>query len=248
MSLTIVTGWGLQCWGKYAHYFAETFDRFWPADVPLVSYVEEGEPAVAPRVTFRQLGDIEGALEFIDRHRDNPLYNGRSPASGWKESAVRIGYNFRFDAVKFSRQGFIPYHAALAAETEYLAWFDADVVFTGRVDPRRMIEKLLPADKHIAYIGRLKHHPDIGFQLYRLPQALPFLKLFRDLYASDELFKLKEWHSAYVWREALMRSGVPSHNLTPESLGDAWGKSPLRHFSIHRKGPRKYQPWPSASQ
>lgn len=246
MSLTIVTGWSPSCWEKYAHYFAETLEKFWPADVPVVAYVEEGDSAIAPRIVKRQLGECEGAVEFIERHRGNRLYNGLVPSPEWRASALRIGYEFRFDAVKFSRQGFIPYHAALAAKTEYLAWFDADVVFTKAVDPARMIERLLPPDRHIAYIGRLKHHPDIGFQLYRLPQALPFLKLFRDLYASDEVFKLGEWHSAYVWREAMLRSGIPSHNLSPDALGDAWGRSPLNDFSVHRKGPRKYKPWIAA--
>lgn len=242
MPLTVVTGWGRTCWHKYAHYFVETFKRFWPADVPLVAYVEEGDPVIALYATIRALGSCEGAIEFIERHGDIPERNGTAPTPAWESKHKLSGYNFRFDAVKFSRQGFIPYHAALAAETEYLVWFDADVVFTRKIDPREIV-RLLPADKHIAYIGRLKYHPDIGFQLYRLPQALPFLKLFRDFYASDEVFKLPEWHSAYVWREALVRSGIASLNLTPDAIGDAWAGSPLGTFSVHRKGKRKDQPW-----
>ena len=241
MSLTVISGWGPNCWAQYAHYFVETFERYWPAEVPLISYVETFVPECS-RATLRGIRQCEGATEFIDRHRDVAERNGRAANRNWKEKHKIAGYNFRFDAVKFSRQAFIPYHAALNAETEYLAWFDADVVFTSRVDPA-WIESMLPKDSHIAYIDRKNYHPDIGFQLYRLPQALPFLRAFREFYASDEVFTLPEWHSAHVWRAALWRSGVASINLTPNASSDAWPTSPLAKFSIHRKGPRKYKPW-----
>lgn len=220
----------------------ETFDKFWPDGSAVISYVEVLEPGVSEE-RLRLLSSCVEAVEFVARHRDDPAANGRSPNATWTEKQRIRGYNQHFDAVKWSRQAFIPFHAAQLARTEYLVWFDADVVFTDHVDPLK-IEAFLPSSAHIAFVGRLKHHPDIGFQIYRLPQALPFLKVFSDLYKSDEVFNLTQWHSAYVWREALRRCPIASVNLAPHALSDAWPASPLSAFSIHRHGPRKFDPWP----
>lgn len=246
-TLTVCTGWSAAGYRLYGRRFVEGFNRFWPATVDLVAYVEE--PCDMGRHSYRLLSEIPGCMEFLDRHRGKPMPNGRLQTASWKENARSLGYNWRFDAWKFSRQGFIPWHAAQRAMTPLLCWLDGDVVTTAAVADQT-IEKMLPADKAIAYLGREPKHPDIAFQLYRIigrggAFAQAVLHRFSQLYASDAVFELPEWHSAYVWKHVVDRTDPgpgatpPVYNLTPGGHGHVWQQSPLRAFSDHLKGNRK---------
>jgi len=235
--LTVITGWNPEGYVQYGRRFAETFHRHVSPDVDLIVYGEE--PVKLPRGEFRRLDAIPGCVEFLMRH-DNPRGRGREVQPNWKPSAREAGYNFRFDARKFSRQGFIPLHAALSlgGDDQMLAWFDGDVVFTRDV-PRGTLQGLLPAGADVAYLGRGEKHSEIGFQIYRIPAALRMLLAFSRLYESDEVFALKEWHSAYCFDEARRRTATRGHDLTPGGSGHVWQQSPLRAFSDHLKGKRK---------
>jgi hypothetical protein len=233
--LTVCTGWSPDGWKQYAEQFAVTFSAYFPSYINLVSYVER--PATLYRGKCRDLFGIPGCKEFLERHKDNVEAKGRKPAQGWKPNAVSAGYNWRYDAWKFCRQAFIPLHAAEILGRGLLAWFDADVVAFERIPPG-FLEKLLPKDKALAYLGRTSHS-EIGFQLYRIPEALPMLRLFSDYYATDRVFKLKEWHSAFVFDRARIESGIAAHNLTPNGIGHVWWQSPLCKYLDHLKGSRK---------
>jgi hypothetical protein len=238
MSLTIVTGWSPEGWRKYAHRFADTFTRFWPKSVKLITYTEE--PQKLERIECRSVLDIEGCRDFIEKYRDDARANGREVLPTWKQGAKDAGYNFRFDAWKFSRQGFIPWDALVRCETRYLAWFDADVI-TKKPVPEGWLEKLLPEGKSVAYLGREPKHSEIGFQLYDTaqPQVSVMLRIFRNLYALETVFELKEWHSAFAWDHARRQAHVLAHNLTPGGHGNVWVDSPLWQNTDHLKGKRK---------
>lgn len=256
--LTVCTGWSPAGWIEYGQRFATTFDRYWPKDVRLIVYGEQAVPL--PRGEFRLLSGIPGCMEFLKRN-DNAIARGRWPTSGyqhphharWKPKHRAADYNFRFDAWKFCRQGFIPFDAMQWLEVSppqrsLLCWLDGDVVTHAPV-ARGFIEGLLPAGKDVAYLGRGQKHSEIGFQLYDVSRIgevgsadLPvvrMLKAFREIYATDEVFKLKEWHSAYVFDEARRRTGVAGHDLTPGGEGHVWHQSPLRAVTDHLKGKRK---------
>lgn len=249
--LTVCTGWSPAGWIEYGRRFAETFDRYWPKDVRLIVYGEEAVPL--PRGEFRLLSTIPGCMEFLQRH-DNPIARGQRPdvsnVGKWKPKHYAAGYNFRFDAWKFCRQGFIPYDTFVNwdmsdADRELLCWLDGDVVTHAPVS-RGFIEGLLPFGKEVAFLGRGQKHSEIGFQLYDITgldrgegPAARMLETFRDIYASDEVFTLKEWHSAYVFDEARRRTGVAGHDLTPGGEGHVWHQSPLRAMTDHLKGKRK---------
>jgi hypothetical protein len=239
MSLTIITGWSPEGWRQYAHRFADTFNKYWPRSVKCIAYTEE--PQEVPNIEVRSVLDIPGCREFIEKYRDDKRANCRDVQPNWKQGAKDRGYNFRFDAWKFSRQGFIPWAAWVNCPTRYMAWFDADVITTRPV-PEGFIESLLPEGKAVAYLGREPKHSEIGFQLYDLehPSALAMLRIFRDLYASEAVFQLKEWHSAYAWDHARREASVPGHNLTPNGHGNVWIDSPLRQYTDHLKGKRKH--------
>lgn len=249
--LTVITGWSPSGYLEYGQRFAETFDRFWPKDVQLVVYGEE--PVPLPRGEFRRLDVIPGCMEFLQRH-DNPIARGRAPREDlrakWKPKWLQLGYSFRFDAWKFCRQGFIPYHAAgelglkysvpLGQQRPLLCWLDGDVVTHAKV-PAGVIEGLLPPGKAVAYLGRGAKHSEIGFQLYDVIKAWPMLEMFSKIYSTDSIFRYKEWHSAYAFDEA-REAMLPRelwHDLTPGGEGHVWHQSPLCAFTDHLKGDRK---------
>jgi hypothetical protein len=236
MSLTICTGWAPSGWKEYGQRFVETFHRHWPASVQLLVYGEE--PVSLPRGRMLPLSSILGAAEFRARHRDSKAANGCDPKPHWRPNWRAAGYNFRWDAWKFSPQGFIPWDAAQVCDTDYLCWLDGDVVTTKDV-PEGFIESLLPRGNAVAFLGRRGTHSEIGFQLYEKFSAFPMLEKFKDYYASDRVFTLPEWHSAYVFDQARKDTGVPCHNLTPNGEGHVWFQSPLAEYLDHCKGKRK---------
>lgn len=268
MTLTVCTGWSPEGWGQYGRRFLESFERYWPADVGLIVY---GEDECSPqlydyavtqrritsgrRFSFVPLSHIPGCAEFLERHRDNLAARGRLklPQHHWKERAVKAGYNWRFDAWKFCRQGFIPEDAAQRAGTDFLCWLDGDVVTQRPLASANVITGLMPKSKAIAYLGREPKHPDIAFQLYDLRfhhmggvDPWRMLAQFAEFYRSDEVFKLGEWHSAYVWQVTVGRAMFPTavHNLTPGGSGHVWQQSPLRAWGDHLKGDRKFRALP----
>lgn len=244
--LTICTGWSPNGYREYGQRFAETFARYWPEDVRLIVYGEE--PVPLPRGEFYALDKIPGCVDFLQRHYANKAARGLDIKPTWKESARAAGYNYKFDAWKFSRQGFIPWqvwnaHMPCDQGPQYLAWLDGDV-FTHAPVPSGWLESLLPAGYDLAYLGRGVKHSEIGFQLYRLTdpwcQAARFLAEFRRMYSSDLVFGLDEWHSAFVW-DSVRRAfpDLKARDLTPGGRGHVWHQSPLAQFTDHLKGNRK---------
>lgn len=234
--LTICTGWSPKGWKEYGEAFAESFARYWPDDVKLLAYVEE--PVDLPRGECRSVLDIPGCRAFIDKYRDDRRANGRDVQPHWKAAAKARGYHFRWDAWKFCRQGFIPLAAAQECETEYLAWFDADVVTFAPVVTQDVIN-LLPRGYSVAYLGRVRWS-EIGFQLYRLPDAMAMLEQFAAYYRDETVFHLPEWHSAYVFDRAREQTKIAGWDLTPGREGDVWPYTPLSKFSFHLKGDQKH--------
>lgn len=226
-NLTIVTGWSPAGFESYGRRFLKTFGQYVKPDMThLEVYTNE-----------RQEQDIRECAAFLARHKDNLAAQGMEPQLCWKDKERVTGYSFRTDAYKFCRQVYSVWHAACHAHTEYIAWFDGDIVFTAPFDPVKDIIALLPRDKDLAYLGRSPWHSEIGFQLYRRVDALPMLYDFVGYYTSDKVFELHEWHSAFAFDKARKQSGILAHNLTPEpGSADVWSRSPLKRWSRHLKG------------
>ena len=239
--LTVCTGWTPEGWISYGRKFWESFARFWPQSVDLLVYGEDGRTPAGggPNMRMRPLADCPGAAEFRERWKGDARATGRDVKPTWKPARRAAGYNFRFDAWKFAPQGFIPLQAYEDSQSEFLIWLDGDVITHAPVT-EKMITCLLPPDKDIGFLGRGDKHPDIAFQIYRRgPIALSFLEDFADMYATDELFDLKEWHSAFIWKHCLGKYAQFSYDLTPGGEGHVWHQSPLAQWGDHLKGQRK---------
>lgn len=235
--IRVVTGFSPKGYQEYGRRFVDTFTKHWPKEIELRTYVEE--PILLPRGTAHLLWSCNGAEEFIARHRDDPEKNGRAPNDRWKERHRRFPYNFRFDAVKFCRQCFIPEHASLdMSDGDLLVWFDGDVV-TESSPPKAFLDELI-GEYDLSFLGRRGTHSEIGYWSVRLnARSREFVRLFADLWRSDLVFDLPEWHSAFVFDHCRKVLSIRERNLTPHGTGHVWFQSPLARYTDHCKGNRK---------
>lgn len=244
--ITVVSGVYPAGYTEYGRRCLQSFRDHWPS-VPLVLYVEDGgaEPAedLGDRVRLRSVWDCNGPREFLDRHKDDPTRTGRKPCDQWHEKfRNKRPYCYRYDAVKFAKQCFYPEHAAASlADGDIMIWLDADVPTFKPVDLTTIEQMMGAAD--LIYLGRGKAHSEIGFWAVRLnPLTREFLALLAEIYRSDAVFKLDEWHSAFVFdhcRRRFTMSRGKARDLTPNGSGHVWFQSPLGAFCDHLKGNRK---------
>lgn len=237
--IRVVTGFHPAGYEQYGKRFIESFAQYWSHPAELVAYTEE--PIPMSRGECRSLWDCEGVAEFIARHKADPRKTGHEEFIRWGHRARGKPYNFRFDAVKFCRQCFIPRHAAAdMLDGDVLVWLDGDVVFFDHVPQSFPLNPLGSAD--ICYLGRANTHSEIGFWAVTLNQRTRrFLTHLAEVWESDMVFELAEWHSAYVFDWCRVASKLNENNLTPNGRGHVWFQSPLRLFSDHCKGARKAQ-------
>lgn len=238
----VATGFSPAGYQDYGQRFLETFDTFWPAEIRLLAFVEE--PTIVPRAGERSLWSCPGVREFIDRHSTDKRYRGLEPVPGWTPKDHRKGYSYRYDAVKFCRQCFIPETAAAELPNDdVLVWLDADVV-THQTIPDGFIEKLI-GDSELCYLGRKDFHTELGFWAIRLNDSTrSFLNYLAGVWRNDCVFRLNEWHSAFVfdYTRNLFQVGdirITTKNLTPDGKGHVWFQSPLARYTDHLKGERR---------
>lgn len=237
--IKVCSGFSPSGFKEYGKRFLETFHKHWPGDTDLVVYTEE--PVEMPRGACRSLWDCWGVAQFIQRNRGNPERCGTKQHAKWKPRYIGRPYNFRFDAVKFSRQCFIPEAAAHDMDDgDILVWLDADVVTFADV-PTDAIANLL-GDKDIVFLGRHGTHSEIGFWAVRLNyRTREFLAMFADTWRSDKVFELEEWHSAFVFDWCRRHCSMKEHNLTPMGRGHVWHDSELSKWTDHLKGIQRKQ-------
>lgn len=219
---------------QYGRKFLDTFDRHWDRAIDLKVWTERRYDM--PRDACRSLWDIPGAAEIQERYHASAERCGRVPRLGWKESARRAGYNFRFDASKFWKQILIPEAASLdMADGDILIWLDADVVSLAPVAPEWINELLGEAE--VCYLGRDRSHSEIGFWAVRLnPRTRYFLWGIANCYRTDAVFDLKEWHSAFVWDSIRRDLNLAERDLTLGQRGHVFARSPLSARLDHLKG------------
>jgi hypothetical protein len=237
----VVTGWSPAGYLEYGRRFAEGWAQFWPRDVELVVYVEE-PCELPPGAIARELSAVPGVRKFLQVYGADLEARGRAVKPSWKAAAKLLGYNWRYDAVKWFRQALIMRDAASGlwhGSDTLLCWFDGDVI-THRTVPAGFLASLMPRDKSVAFLGRGEKHSEIGFQLYR-PAAFGMLEYWAWLYESGQFTGQKEWHSAYLWDVARRATLEPAdwHDMTPGGRGHVWHQSVLAEYTDHLKGDRK---------
>lgn len=227
--------WGT-AWDRYGEIFATSFAKFWPEQVELVVVADRQLPL--PRGRCADLLSIPGVTEFRHRWKNDAAANGRKPPAGAKRD--ENGYAWQLDAVKWMPQAMAPL-AVLEDmyDGDILVWMDADVETVSKV-PLGWVGELL-GDGDVACLQRRGTHTEIGFYAVRInARTKRFLRKFADFYASDEVFGLKQTHSAYVFDRALESvEGIKVVGLCPGEKGHVFPRSPLHDHLRHYKGKRK---------
>ena len=245
MNTTVVTSCSAAGWTQYGRRFVETFGKYWPFDIALHVYSED-LPAqqfindcLGRAVVFHKLRH-----PFFERHANNPLAHGhaRRPGQLWPAKAVSEGQNWRYDAYRFAHKVFAICAAARDQAAGRLFWVDADVV-TFDTLPSALLDRMLPDGVAISYLDRGTYPSECGFVGYNLdhPAARSFIEEFAELYASDRVFVLPQWHDSYVFDWLRVRAQMPAHRIPyPEGQRrHPFVNSELGRYMDHLKGPRK---------
>lgn len=219
MKIKIITSYKPGTWEKYAHRSVKSVVENWP-DVAINVYHEgdcDESKMFHPRIKWIDLHKVQPELvAFKARHKDDPVANGelQEIPNGVKRPDAFNGTDknkgtYLFDAVRFSNKVFCVTHSiktSIEKEYDYVIWLDADT-YTFRPMPREFLESLLPVNTMLTYLGRENpekndggKYPECGFVGYNLRHVdiQNFARDWENLYISDKVFSLLEWHDSYV--------------------------------------------------
>lgn len=224
-----VTTFSDEGYKAYGRRMIEAFNAYWPEDVPLHVYSEaagRGEPFPA------------WLDEFRARHA------GGRAASGYLARGPSKGqYNYRFDALRFAFKTAAVIDSIETTTADILIWIDADTVTHSPVSIDFLRELAPDARDVISWLWRDKNYPECGF--YMLNMRHPSTKLlaarWRELYESDLLFHLPEWHDSYVLAELVRTLQLSWRSISGagSATGHPFINGPLGAVMDHMKGARK---------
>jgi hypothetical protein len=211
----------------------ETFDQFWPAEIPLYLYAEDFQPD-HPRPIVRTLP--AWLAEFKARHADHPFAHGMIDGK----------YDFRFNCVRFAHKVAAVTDAASTLDPDIMIVADADIVTHAPVDTN-WLGSLFPPGPYIAWLNRDDQYFEGGFYLLRCnhPAHRTIMRRWQALYETDAVLGLSQTHDArsleHVIYEAERAGHLTTHSLSGEARGHGHPliNGPLGARLDHLKGPRK---------
>ena len=267
MKIKIITSYKPGTWKQYSQKGIESMAEQFPKEIDLVVYAEEPKPECKhDRIKWIDLNSAEPNLfAFKERHKNDPVANGklqtipggvrRHPELQTKGGLDKNKESFLWDAVRFSNKVFCIVNAVRNSPAhDYVIWLDADT-FTFRPVPVNFFEQLCPSDTMLTYLGRenpkLKdggRYPECGFVCYNLrhPETQNFINAWENLYVTDNVFKILEWHDSFVFWH-LTKKFREEKNIKVNDIGYWIGvkghhvfvNSQLGLYIDHMKGDRK---------
>ena len=198
MKIKVITSYKPGTWNHYAKRAVNSVLQHWPEDTTVSVYHESQTQDLFehPRVEWIDVHEVQPELlKFKNKWRDDPVANGEIqeiPNGMRRPTPMPSKGSFQWNAVRFSNKVFCVTHALEnSTECDYVIWLDADT-YSFRPMLSSFLEKLLPADTLITYLGREDQDPECGFVGYNLshPELQNFKKEWEQLYVNDEIFKL----------------------------------------------------------
>ena len=186
---------------------------------------------------------LRNLVSLLEPLRGRALRSGNALSTAPK----RKGIGYRWDAIRFSHKTYCVFHAAETLSADAIFWIDADT-FCFRDIPRDFIESTLPSAAMLSFLGRRYRTSECGYVGYNLrhPRIHNFLSSWRELYDTDALFELEEWHDSWVFdwlRKRFERQGVITHDLSQglgrRAVNHPFVNGPLGAYMDHLKGERK---------
>ena len=265
MKIKVITSYKPGTWNEFAKRGIDSMAEQFPKEIDIVLYCEEPQPKnVNTRIKCIDLNTAEPELfNFKNKHKNDPVANGklqqieggirRSPELQTLGGQDKNKESFLWDAVRFANKVFCIVNAVRnSAEYDYVLWLDADT-FTFRPVPMDFFENILPADTMLTYLGRENPilndggvYPECGFVGYNLrhPEIQNFVNDWEQLYITDDVFKLLEWHDSFIFWH-LNKKYKKEKNIKVNNIGKGvkghhvFINSELGLYMDHMKGKRK---------
>lgn len=239
----VITAMNRKIYDETGKAMIESFSKFWEEPVRLIVYWQgDGDDLGGlkdtisnGRVTYYSSFMMSPELtKFVDRHKDRA--DQKNPLE-LHHGAVRFSYKTFAEVTTlqdFKRGG----------GKVRVVWLDADTVTFAPVTVA-WLDTLLPEGKFVSFLGREDNYSECGFLMYDTAhlKTKEFADTWEQLYVTDEVFNLPQWHDSFVFDHVRRKVLKPSdwHNLTPLGRGyqHVWLSSELATKMDHMKGNRK---------
>jgi hypothetical protein len=190
----------------YGQRMIDTFCQNWPSDVKLYLYPERCNPRVSDHSRI-ELRDLETSVPDLVTFKNKWKHVSKAIGTEALPPIVsppkkQRGIGFKWNAVRFSHKVYAICHAALNTDADVLIWMDADTVCHSPIK-LETIERLIPTDVDVCYLGREKKYSECGLYSLNLrsPRVINFINEFKRFYDDAEhgIFTLEEWHDSFVF-------------------------------------------------
>lgn len=250
MKYSVITTFHQPGLEQYAQKMIDTFESLWPKEIDLWLCAEACQPKIQRDNThiINILGESPELVDFITRHRNNPLAHGQDGPP----DVYHPKKQFRWDAVRFCYKVFSVALCAERIKTGWMIWIDADSHTHTPVN-HDWLQQVCPDDYMMSYLGRGEnYHSECGWVAYNLdhPKTHQFIQEFVGMYQTDSIFQEREWHDSFIWdvvRRRYMNDTTNQFlNLNPEPEGKGMAGHPFINSILglhmdHCKGQRKEQ-------
>ena len=179
MKIKVITSYKPGTWNEYAKRAVDSVLEHWPENTDVAVYHESQTQDIFehPRVQWLDAHQVQPELlKFKSKYKDDPVANGEIqeiPNGVRRPGPMPKKGSFQWNAVRFSNKIFCVTHAIKSsAGYDYIIWLDADT-YSFRPMPEKFLEKLLPRDSLITYLGRGDKDPECGFAVSYTHLTLP---------------------------------------------------------------------------
>ena len=239
MQIDVVTSVNNKYWAEGSKINVSSWDTNLPKWVKIHVYHEDpfiDKKGFSERVIFHNLYESSPELlEFIETHKDNPLYNGTKDVSETR--------SFKWNAIKFAHKTFAIFNRFENTNTEYLIWIDADMLIHNYIS-RSFLKKICNKNISVTYLGRPTMYSECGFVVYNIshPVGYEFVKEFKRYYVEDELKNISETHDSFVFdevRKNFEQDSFYNMNSAADDNKHPVTKTMLYDYMVHTKGKDK---------
>lgn len=210
MKYAVVTTFHEKGLKEYGQRMINTFCDNWPEEVTLHIYPELCNPAIHnhSHVTLKRLEELPDLMAFKEKWKNVPKANGDVSDDPIRSRRKDSGKGFKWHAIRFAHKVYAIFDCAKQTDADILIWMDADTVCHSPITMQD-IERMIPADKDLCYLGRKGKYSECGLYSMNLhSQAIQdFLKEFQRMYddAENGIFLLDEWHDSFVFDDVRRR-------------------------------------------
>lgn len=227
MKIAVVTTLSAKLYDEYGYKFFETYN--WPFD--LFVYSEDISKIPQKDVVIKNIfNQVPQCKEFIYRNKNKPVKN---TGNGYLHDAVRFCYKVYSytDQIIFNDN------------YEGLICIDADSIFYNPINVNFIKQEIHKDDCMMSYLGRGLVYSECGFLYFNLKHkdTLDYAKFMQNMYNTDSVYNLAEYHDSYVWDYAREKfqyeRGTLNNNIGDGMPGHVQARSVLGEFYDHIKGP-----------